>query len=89
MQGMAPPQIQLPPMGGPGAADVTLPDDVATEYASGRKKTAGAPYGHPPIPIPASGSLRLRPPQRLRQLSQRAPPTSCSQRCSSASGSRR
>ena len=43
-----PPQIQLPPMGGP-QADVTLPDDVSAEYASGRKKSSGVV---PTLPIP-------------------------------------
>src|SRR4051812_25225953 len=45
-----PPQIKLPPMGGPGAppppADVTLPPNVPAEYASGRGG------GQPSVPAP-------------------------------------
>ena len=42
----APPQIKLPPMGGPGGpppGDIQLPDDVPTAYASGRGGSPAVP----------------------------------------------
>src|SRR3954471_16833375 len=65
----APPQVKLPPMGGPGGlppGDIQLPDNVPTAYASGRGD-GGAPV--PQERVVASGPAAAPPAKVATQAS--------------------